>query len=497
MIKAGDRMIKKFVKDFLIYGSSRIITSGISILLVPFYTRVLVPGDYGIIDMMAAVSSMVLISIALEINQAIARYLPEAADDRKKNIYSSTALLFIITMYSIFAITAIMFASQLSALVFNSTGKEYIFRIAVLSIWTTGVFTFLQEQLRWRMRSVEYNAVNLFSALVSVLATAYLILAAGSGVVGIFYGLIAGNLIAAVLSLYFGRYYYRLSFDLDRLTELLKYSIPLVPSGVGVYVTMYIDRFVISRLMTLGDVGIYGISYKFASMICVLIGGVQMAIVPLIYSSYNKQGATTEIANIFRYFVLCSLGIFMFLSIFSDEIFRVFTTPPYYAAAGIVPILIAAIFLSQTYFFIPGLWIVKNTKAIAIINLAAALLNLALNLILIPLMGIVGSAFSTLISYMILFYLYKRSNDKTYPIPHQWNKIVKSSLVAVIAIIVIRAIPIEVSWLLVTIKLPVMVASLLVITLMLLRKEELASGIRKIHRTLSGREEMIIKAKSQ
>ena len=87
-------MLRAFLKDSVLYGAAGILSRGISVLLVPLYTRVLSPGDYGSLDMLLAFGALVNLVVALEVTQAVARFYPDAATPAEKGSLASTALWF-------------------------------------------------------------------------------------------------------------------------------------------------------------------------------------------------------------------------------------------------------------------------------------------------------------------------------------------------------------------------------------------------------------------
>jgi len=133
----------------------------------------------------------------------------------------------------------------------------------------------------------------------------------------------------------------------------------------------------------------------------------------------------------------------MGISLFSREILRLFTTPPYYGAWAIIPVLAVASVCSKMYIFAPGLDIEKKTKRIALINIAAAVVNVVLNLFLIPHLGILGSALATLISSVILFFAYMHMSQKFYPIPYRWGVILPACFAAALVIVMAYFMPAE------------------------------------------------------
>jgi O-antigen/teichoic acid export membrane protein len=258
---------------------------------------------------------------------------------------------------------------------------------------------------------------------------------------------------------------------------MLGFSIPLVPSRIGVFVFSFIDRIAIKQLMTLNDVGLYGVGFRLASTITLLTSGAQMAMTPIVYAHYKDETFPADLERIFRYLLVFALTSYLGLVIFSRDIMIFFTTPLYYDAAGIVPLLVPSVFLSGIYIFAPGLWITKQTKLIAIINIFAAVLNTILNFLMIPVLGINGAALATLLSAAVVFAIYQWYTNKCYPIPYQWKRVF-SAMCLVVAIL-------GCNWLLsyfyagqsgmILIKIVIVVIGTIAVTLTLVDIEELRS----------------------
>ena len=99
-------MIRRFFQESVVYALSSVLTRGIGLLLVPFYTRVLAPADYGAIEILAVVGGLVNIVVAVEISQGMARYFAASRDERERASYAATALWFTIATYSAFFLLA-------------------------------------------------------------------------------------------------------------------------------------------------------------------------------------------------------------------------------------------------------------------------------------------------------------------------------------------------------------------------------------------------------
>lgn len=417
-------MIKNFFKDSAVYTLGTALTRGIAIIMVPVYTRLLSPSDYGIIDLFTIIGNLINITVALEINQGFGRHYAETDSPEERFDYSSTALWFVIGAYSVFFASVLLLAEPLNRLLIGQGTSPELFRIAMFSTFAGSIFLFLQNQLRWYLKSKLFAITGVVFTLVSYGSTILLMTTFGMKSEGVFLGLILGYISAGLFSYYHSHSNYKFRFDFRKLRQMISFSAPLVPASVGTVVLLYIDRFAIKGLMTLSDVGVFGVSYRFAAIISLVLTGFQTALAPLLYQNYKNEETPREIERIFRYFLSLVLSLIFGLSIFAKEVLVVFTTPPYYGASGIIPLIsLAALFLSMNI-FAPGLSIAKKTRIIAGINISAAVLNTVLNYSLIPLWGISGASMATLVSALLSFGAYMYFSQQNYPIPYKWGRLV-------------------------------------------------------------------------
>ncbi|MBI5677990.1 MAG: oligosaccharide flippase family protein, partial [Planctomycetes bacterium] len=324
-------MLRQFFKDSSIYGASRFLSQGISLFLVPLYTRVLLPEDYGVIDMIAVFAAIINLTVALEISQGVARYLSEVRSEADRIAYASSGLWFTLGTFGIFAFCALYFSDSLTLLLLDSLQWQKVIQVAVISIVLNGLFSLLQSLLRWQLRPKSYVISNIVFTLVTTGVASFLVIVMKEGVVGVFYGQIAGAVAGAAISWMFTRKYLKLFFVWDKCKEMLAFSLPLVPSGIGVFVANYIDRIAIKNLMTMNDVGLYGIGFRLAAVTNLLMVGFNGALTPLIYSNYKKASTPGDLSRIFKYFLALAIPMVTAISLFSYEILWVFTTPRYYS----------------------------------------------------------------------------------------------------------------------------------------------------------------------
>jgi O-antigen/teichoic acid export membrane protein len=414
-------MVNRFLKDSAIYGLSNLLTRGVVFLLIPIATRVFTPYDFGVVDILTIFATVVNVTVALEISQAVARFFTDATTKEKKIGYASTSLWFTLIAYTFFFTIAYKFSQSLSVRLFGTSSQDMVLRVALIAIWVNGLYYLIQNQLRWELKPIYYSYTNISFTVSNVATTVFLVLVAKWGVVSVFWGQVVGGLVGTLIGFWFVRSSYHLLFEWSKLWTMLRFSLPLVPSSLGVIVILYIDRMALKELMDLSSVGIFGVGYRIASITGLLMVTFQSSLTPLIYKNFRESDTPMELARIFRYFVAFALLLCLTLGLFAQEIMRLITTPDYYDGATVVPLLAPAILLYNMYIFAPGLSIAKQTGMIAIVNIICGIENMILNFALIPHWGIIGAALATFISSSSFFACYMITSQRTYYVPHKWK----------------------------------------------------------------------------
>ena len=428
-------MINRLLRDSVVYGISTAFARGVQLLLVPVYTRILGPAEFGVVDMVVVFGALVNLTVALEISQGVARYLADARDEPSRRRYASTAVVFSLGAYGAFAVTAFALAAPLADLLFGSDQWASALRIGIAALAINGLFTLLQDLLRWRLAPGAYLAASMAYTIGNVGVGVYLVAFAGAGVAGVLWGQVAGAIAGGIVAWFSMVDFIRPAFDAARLREMLGYSAPLVLSGVAVFANQFIDRIAVRELLGIESLGIYGVAARFASALGLATVALQAALTPLVFKRYRDPGTPSELARIFRYYCALMGPALGAIALFSPEIVEVFSGAAYRDAQDVLPVLTAASLLSTLYIFAPGTFLLKRTGVVAGINMTAAGVNLVLNLTLIPALGIRGAAWATCCAAAIVFSGFMMSSQRLYPVPHRWVKIGNAGVLALVLIV--------------------------------------------------------------
>lgn len=415
-------MVKFFLRDGMIYTLGSLMSKGISIFLIPIYTRYLSPLEYGIIDLFIILASIINILITLEITQSIARYYQDISSDFEKAICTSTAFWFTFTSYGVLIFIAYLFRDFLSQIIIGDAGYKNIFMLASFFIMSNGIFYFVYNQLKWQIQSKDSVVVSIINLIISSSLILFLLVIAELKIEAVLIGQTIGNICASMLAIYYAKENYKFVFSFLKLKKLLKFSTPLVLAALSGFFAFYIDRIFIKNMLGLEELGLYGVAYRFASITSIVFSGFQGALMPLVYKHYKENDTPNDISRIFDIFCCFSLIIISGSILFSKEIIIFFTTQTFYESYKLIPILVMVTLFMNMYIFAPGLGIAKKTKLIAFSTLLVTICNIILNFILVPFIGAIGASIATLISSVLLFLLYAIIGSRYYYINYNIKK---------------------------------------------------------------------------
>jgi O-antigen/teichoic acid export membrane protein len=417
-------MIRMVLKDSLVYGLSLILTKGLAVLLLPIYARAMSIHDFGAYDLLVTLAVLGNLIITLEISQGLARHWVDASDKAGKVQLASTALYFTVGMYILFLAVGLFFIKPLGVWLFDGRDYTTALRLGLGFIAANGLYYLLLNQLRWELRSKAYAAVNFAYALVTLLLASVFCFRFQMGIEGAMLSQLLAAAFAALLSLWLLRGSFAWRIDGRALRAMLAFSLPLVPAGLAIFVSLYINRLALSHFTTLEDVGLFGMGTRIAGLVSLLIMGVQAALTPLVYQHYQEKETPERVARLFGWFLALALAACLCLTLFARELLQIVATSEYDRGARLVVFLAPALLLSQMYIFAPGIGIRKKTYWQLWITLLTAVVSAVGNYLLVPRWGITGAAVVALLSASVFFACWVRASQWLYPIPYAWKSVI-------------------------------------------------------------------------
>ncbi|MDF1502501.1 oligosaccharide flippase family protein [Roseisolibacter sp. H3M3-2] len=417
------RRLRELAGETLVYGISPIISRFVSLFLVPVYTRLFTPEDYGVFSLVNGTFYIAAIFVVLALDSAAHRWFWEFDDEpRRKQVIASWVWCQLATS-TLVAFVIIAAASPLShTIIGRSDGTGYLRLIAIalpLNI-LSGVTT---NWLRMQRRAWATTAYALGTSLFQIAVTLLLVVKMEIGLRGVFVGQLLTFALATVVGarLLRGWMSYRL-VRLPLLRDMLRFSLPLTAASLAMWVVNFSDRYILQLLGSTADVGLYSVGVSLAGGLALLTQGFQMAWGPFSMSIKDAADAKPTYASVFLVYLLGGSAAAAALALFAPEVFLLLTTPAYSRSAEVVGLLsVSYLMIGLTYIANTGPLIVKTTTPTGVAIVLAAVMNVALGFLLVPRLGMIGAATATMVAQALTpIYVFYRSQT-LYPIPYRFG----------------------------------------------------------------------------
>lgn len=440
--------LKRLAGETAIYGLGTIVPRLLNYFLVPFYTRIFDENAYGQITELYAWVAITMVVLTYGMETAFFRFANKEKNPKKVFNTATTSLL--ITSLA-FVSVIVLFLKDISTAIKYEGNSEYIIILAI--IVAIDAFTSLPfAYLRFMNKAKRFSFIKITSVVVNIIFNFLFLLiipkALGEGVNEliiyksselIVFVFIANLLstITSLLLLFPEIKLFKIQIDSVLFKKLLAYGLPILIIGFAGMINEVSDKILLKYLLpsnidAQAQIGIYGANYKLAILMALFIQMFRYAAEPFFFAESDKKDAKETYSMVMTYFVIFTLFIFLGVTLFID-VFKYFIGPDFWAGLMIVPIILAAkLFLGVFYNL--SVWYKLTNKTLygATIAVIGAIITIALNIILIPKYGFVGSAWANFFCYlsmMIISFLWGR---KVYKVNYQLKKIGAYTLLAVI-----------------------------------------------------------------
>jgi O-antigen/teichoic acid export membrane protein len=411
-------------RNLVIYGLGDAATAAIGFLLLPIYVRYLSPDDYGVIALLLTVEIGMKIVFRWGTDASFMRLYYDCRTDEDRQRLASTLFFPLLAVNGTVLLAALGAAPWLSVQLFGAARHVMALRIVLISTFI-GCFYFLPFHiLRITGRSKTFIALTFSGQAATLGLKLLLVVGFGMGVTGV----VAADLVVAIgLTAVLLPFYARLIrpvFSPPLLREALRLGLPRLPHGVAHQVTAVFDRYLLSRFVTLGEVGIYSIGASFALGLKLFLSAFENAWAPFYFSTMQEGDAKETLSRMTTYawaiLVLLASG----LTAVATDAVRLMTTPEFHGAARIIPWIAAGVLFQGVYLLTSiGLNITKRTEYYPLATSAAAATSVVANLLLIPRYGVMGAAWSSTLSYAVLAAAAMGFSQRVYPMRYEWSRV--------------------------------------------------------------------------
>ena len=404
------------------YTASSVLSKLIAVFLLPVYTHYLSPSDYGAAEVMLASVIAASIVIRLGVIEAILRFYYLAGERPDRVVATGFASLFWGT--TIAAALALPFAGPISDALLGHTDAG-LARLAILGLWTLTLYEYALTLLRLDERARAYFGITVANVLVTIPFTVWLIVVQGERASGILLGTFGTGAAVVVWMLWRERRRLALVPDRDLLRRMYRFGLPTMPAELSLYSLNFIDRIILVRLAGLAEAGLYALAVKFAQGLQVLARGFQLAWPPLAYSIRDDEEARRAYARVVTWFAALLAFAVAGLWLESRWIVRLLAAPDFFRAHEAVGLLATGIALYAIYLaLVVILGRTGRTEFSFPATIAAVVVNVALNLVLVPSLDIVGAGLALVASYVVVLILMYAFTQRLFPVAYEWRRLV-------------------------------------------------------------------------
>ncbi|HEX2345103.1 MAG TPA: oligosaccharide flippase family protein [Gaiellaceae bacterium] len=416
--------LKRLGKHSAIYGLGGLVSRILAVLLLPLYTRYLSPSDYGKVETLIALTTVIGIVLRMGIHSAFFRFYFDSPEPEHRRLVLRTSFWFTMAMATAGLIVGVALSPQISDLLFGTTDDAELVAAAFVGLWAGMNYEQLTSLFRVEERSAAFVAASLSNVLLTIGATLILVVALDKGPIGVIVGNFTGTLLVYAALVGYRREQLGLQFDRGMLREMNRFGIPLVPTALFLWVTNFSDRLFLVQLADVTEVGLYSVGVRIASAMVLLLTAFRLAWPAFAYSIEDEGEARRTYAYVLTYLVLVATWVATALALLSPWIVDWIAAPAFAESSRVVgPLAFAAVAFGAYIVVAIGVGRARRTQFNWVVTGVAAAVNIVLNLLFIPPYGMMGAAVATVAAYMTMFVGMAWWSQRIYPVPYQWRRV--------------------------------------------------------------------------
>ena len=423
--------LKELTKDTAIYGLSTIVGRFLGFLLIPFYTNVFTTSEFGIYANVYAYVAFFNIIYIYGMDSAFLKYSSLAEEEKKKATFS-TPFLFVFFTSSILSLILFLTKDFAVAGMQIPDNFSYLIYYVIFILLMDSLALIPFAHLRLQRKASKFALVKILNIIINIALNLILILKYNYGIEAIFISNLAASAFSFIALAPEILKYLELKINKEILRKMLKFGIPYLPASMAATVVQVIDRPILKALTNDSTVGIYQANYKLGIFMLLFVSMFQYAWQPFFLNNAKEKNAKELFSKVLTLFIMVAGFIWILISLFIDDLVSIeiagktIIGREFLGGLEIVPVILLGYIFHGIYVnFTAGIYIEEKTKYFPYITGAGAAVNVIVNLTLIPVLGIMGAAFATLASYLVMSISLFFVSQKFYKINYNYNRVLK------------------------------------------------------------------------
>ena len=392
--------MSKLLKQSALYAIGEIVPKLVSFFLLPVYTHYLSKTDYGIISYTNSFVMFLFVLCVLSFNTYVLRFYFEKEDETYRRRLLGNFYIIIAGINLLLSLLAYLLLPIVIEKYHIQVPWEPYFKLAVIANFLE-VFSVIPLVLyRVKQQAKWFTILSLSRTLLQMLLIFLLIVVFKWGILGHFYGRLFG--LVPFFFIYWGIIARNATFNINfkELKKGLAFSTPLLPGALAYLALSLSDRIILERFVPISQIGIYSLAYTLALTLNIVIQGFYKAIEPEIFQHYGKDSFNTFIKKTQNTFFLIVYFGAMFITLFSQEVFKIMASKEFYEGYLLVPILMIGVIMTGQNVIFGGIIIAeKKNKVMGVATIVGAIISVVFNLSLMKYGGVYIAAISSAVSF--------------------------------------------------------------------------------------------------
>jgi len=437
--------LRRLLQFTVIYGAGEVANNALAFVLVPVYTRLLTPGQYGVLEVFNRTLEMLNIFAAVGIGMAAMRSYFGREKGEGGGAVFSTAMAFAVTNSLWMAAALSAAAGLISQLLLGSTLYAWLFRLTFSIVIFEQGFGMVRTYLKTTGRPIFYSVLSVSKYAVTMGLIICSLLYLGKEVKYVLLATLAANVAffvpsAAVL---LSRIGFKISWQ--GLKRMLAFGLPFVPGGLLLFILNNADRFLLIAMSGQTEAGLYALGYRMALVpVMLLLVPFQAAWGPFMMERGETREGPELFAVVLSYLTAVCCFASLLLALFAKEVIGIIAAPSYAQAYRVLPpVLLGYTFWVVSVVLDAGIYITRRTAWKPLLLATGAGTNVALNLLLIPRLGMMGAAYATAAGFLVFVVCTAVVSMRLYHVPYQWGKVLASIAGAVGLYLISVAVPVR------------------------------------------------------
>lgn len=388
-------------KNTIIFAISSFGTKALSFLLVPLYTAVLSTAEYGTADLITTTATLLVYVLTINISSSVLRF---TLDDRKqgKNILS-------------FGFRILMLGTIVCAMIIGMVyiidildWKIYYYICLLLCFFSTALYELMTNYLRAIDKVKEVAIAGIISSIVIIISNILFLLIIKIGIVGYLTSIIVGPLFASIFCMIIAKEpvmtYVIVDCGKVLQKEMVIYCVPLIFNNIALWINAFLDRYFVTYFCGVSGNGVYSVASKIPTILstCYSVFASAWTLSAIKeFDPEDKDGFFSKTYNMYGALMTIACS---FIILFNIPLARILYSKSFFVAWKYSSVLLLSVMFNTFTVFQGSIFsAAKKTKVIATTTIISAIVNIIMNILLIPTMGILGAAIATAFSYFIMW----------------------------------------------------------------------------------------------